>query len=291
MVVPSNPLARRARWRPFGIGGALALAASLWGGFAVAEPPAAVVPQKVEPLFNGRNLAGWSTWLVDARRDDPRRVFRVADGAIQLTGDGRGYLRTERAYRDYRLVVEFRWGERNWGDRVGRARDSGLFLHAVGPDGNSYDGGGAYMAGLECQIMQGAVGDLLLIKGRDEAGRDVPVRLTAATAPKRDADGWPWFLPEGWPVSLRATGRLNQRFKDPNWQDRLDFRGTRDVEGHKDHWTRLEVLAQGSAVRVHVNGQLVNAATEVFPTAGHILLQCEGSEVFFRRVELQPLER
>jgi len=64
---------------------------------------------------------------------------------IRISGDGLGYLATTRSFADYRLVVEFKWGTLNtrWNDRVGRARDSGLFLHATGPDGNSHDGDGA----------------------------------------------------------------------------------------------------------------------------------------------------
>ena len=34
---------------------------------------------------------------------------------------------------------------------------------------------------------------------------------------------------------------------------------------------------------------VVNEIYDVFPSAGKILLQCEGSEIYFRRVELLPL--
>ena len=139
----------------------------------------AIRPVNHVALFNGRDLTGWSSWLVDAKDRDPRTVFSTHEGAIRISGDGLGYLKTRDQYRDYRLTVEFRWGERNYLDRRDKARDSGVFLHAIGPDGNSYDGKGAYMAAIECQVMQGAVGDLLLIKGRDPNGRDVPVELTA----------------------------------------------------------------------------------------------------------------
>ena len=43
-------------------------------------------------------------------------------------------------------------------------------------------------------------------------------------------------------------------------------------------------------VSVIVNGTVVNRAEAVFPSSGPILLQCEGSEIFFRRFELHPLE-
>src|SRR6185503_7143492 len=41
-----------------------------------------ITPTRVVPLFNGTNLAGWRSWLVDSRFDDPRGVFSVTNDAI-----------------------------------------------------------------------------------------------------------------------------------------------------------------------------------------------------------------
>ncbi|HEX4611149.1 MAG TPA: family 16 glycoside hydrolase, partial [Urbifossiella sp.] len=54
-------------------------------------------------LFNGKDLTGFTPWLKDTKNADPRRVFRVTDGLLHITGDGFGYLATEKAYRDYRV--------------------------------------------------------------------------------------------------------------------------------------------------------------------------------------------
>ncbi len=240
-------------------------------------------------LFNGVNLDGWTTWLVDTKRADPRRVFTVRDGAIRISGDGLGYLSTVRQYRDYRLTVEFKWGERNWGSRIKAARDSGLFLHSVGPDGNSVDGQGAFKAAIECQIMEGAVGDILLIKGRDKTGTRVPVGLSARAASDRDSDGWPFWDPGGKTVSLQQTGRLNWHRKDPDWKDLLGFRGRNDVQHRNNRWNTLQCTCEGANVTIRLNGVRVNEASNVQPAAGTILLQCEGSEIFFRKIELLPL--
>lgn len=250
-------------------------------------------------LFNGRDLSGWRTWLRDTKRDDPRGVFSVRDGMLRISGDGLGYLATDRAYRDYRLVVEFRWGERNYGDRVKAARDSGLFLHSQGPDGNSFDANGAYKAAIECQVMQGAVGDFLIIRGKDRHGAEIRPKLSVQAVRHRDAEGWPTFARDrdktaGQPprktVELTGTGRVNWFDKDPLWRDELDFRGRRDVEGRRDDWTRVECECRGDTIRTYVAGTLVNEITRVSVTSGPILLQCEGSEIYFRRVELHPLD-
>jgi hypothetical protein len=252
----------------------------------------AVSPREgVLRLFNGKTLEGFSTWLQDSKLDDPRKVFSVQDGMIRISGDGFGYLATERAYRDYRLVVEFKWGARNWRGREKNARDSGIFLHSAGPDGNSFDGKGAFKAAIECQIMQGRVGDLMAIGGKDERGAPVPVRLTGEAAPGRDRDGWPTWKKAGEKVTLERRGRLNWFGVDPDWADVLDFRGRNDVESPRDEWTRVECVCEGRRIAVSVNGTLVNEASEVHPSSGPILLQVEGSEIFFRTVELHPVKK
>jgi hypothetical protein len=246
-----------------------------------------LAPEPVR-LFNGKDLSGWTTWLVDTKREDPRGVYSVADGLLRISGDGFGYLATEKPYRDYRLVVEFRWGEKNWRGREKHARDSGIFLHAQGPDGNSHDGKGAFMAAVECQVMQGRVGDLMLIRGTAADGSLIAPRMSFESDAK-DSEGWPTWKKGGKRGSLERVGRLNWHGIDAAWKDDLDFRGKADVESPGREWTRVEVVCDGGSVSVTVNGTLVNEAFDVRPREGRILLQCEGSEVHFRKVELQPL--
>jgi hypothetical protein len=276
----------------------VALAASMAAFSHLGECPAnaedkVLVPRETMPLFNGTNLSGFYTWLVDTKRTDPRMVFTVTNGMIRISGDGLGYLATEREYKDYHLIAEFKWGGTNWpwGDRVGKARDSGIFLHATGTDGNSHDGGGAFMAAIECQVMQGAVGDFLLIRGVAAGGSIIAPQITVETAPGRDADGWWTWQAGGRRQTVTRWGRVNWSGKSSTWKDQLDFRGSRDMESARDEWTQMECLCDGDQIQVKVNGTLVNDVSQVFPSRGKILLQCEGSEIFYRRLELRPLVR
>ncbi len=275
-------------------------------GLAAAdEPETPVVPDRVIRLFNGRDLTGWTTWLVDAKQKDPRDVYSVRDGLLRISGDGFGYLSTDRAYKDYRLVVEVKWGSQNYRTRKGMARDSGIFLHTVGPEGNSYDRGwgigdrntgpdistGAYKAAIECQVMEGGFGDLLLIHGRYADGRDIPVSATVRAIQRRVEPDYAkyQFDPRADELTL-SHAAIAWQHKSPDWQDVPGFSGSRDVESPPGEWTRLECTCTGDRITVHVNGQQVNQARNLFPAAGKILLQCEGSEVFFRKIELHPLE-
>ncbi len=120
-------------------------------------------------LFNGKDLTGLYTWLKDTKRDDPRKVFSVHDGLLHISGDGFGYLATEKEYRDYHLVVEYKWGKKTDGGKF--VRNSGILLHAIGPDGGA---GGTWMSSIECQLAQGCVGDLIVIRGKDAKQGDDP---------------------------------------------------------------------------------------------------------------------
>lgn len=263
----------------------------LLGTWGVAAPLPPITPVATLPLFNGTNLSGFSTWLVDSRGEDPRRVFQVANGLIRISGEGLGYLGTLASYCDYHLVVEYRWGQTNWnwGDRIGHARDAGIFLHAFGPDGNSRDGHGAFKAAIECNVFQGATGDFLLIQGVDENGHDLVPRLTSTVSTTPDGDGWPYWTQGGKLRTFERWGRLNWSHKDPHWRDLTDFRGAQDIERAPGEWNRLECICTSDRIRIRVNGTIVNEARDVSPRCGQILLQCEGSEIFFRRVELHPL--
>ena len=274
------------------------------GAVRAAGPEEAITPEGVIRLFNGRDLSGWTTWLVDRGETDPRGVYSVRDGVLCISGDGFGYLSTARAYKDYRLVVEVKWGTRNYRTRQGMARDSGIFLHSVGPEGNSYDcgwgssqrntgrdvSGGAYKAAVECQVMEGGFGDILLIHGRYADGRHVPSRASVHAA-KRDVDrdyARYQFDPKADELAL-TTGAIAWQEKDTAWRDVPGFRGKNDVESPLGQWTRVECVCRGDRLSVLINGKRVNEAYNVFPAAGRILLQCEGSEIFFRKIELHPL--
>jgi hypothetical protein len=263
---------------------------------AAASVPAAdtaVRPEQAIRLFDGKTLDAFYTWLVDAHREDPLRVFTVVeqvDGApaIRISGERWGGLVTREAYRDYRLVVEFRWGLATWGERKNATRDSGVLVHCQGPDGNTGpDGNGAWMRSVEAQIIEGGVGDIILVAGFDAEGRKAMPRMTVRAG--KDRDGEPVFDPKGEAREFES-GRINWFGRDPDWEDRLGFGGKQDVESPYGGWTRLEVIADGDRVTNIVNGTVVNEGTRSSLTEGRILVQSEGAEIYFRRVDLLPLK-
>ena len=235
-------------------------------------------------LFNGRNLDGFYTWIKGSQYSDPKKIFTVHDGMIHISGDGFGGLITNQEYRDYHLILEFKWGAKTWESRVDRTRDSGLLLHCWGPDGGYAD---TWMASIEAQIIEGGVGDILVLQGVDQTtGKVYPTVLSADIT--KDRDGEMVWKKGGERVSV-TSGRINWFGRDVDWVDQIGFRGRDDVESKFGEWTKLEVIADGGHLLYMVNGVVVNEAFDSKPDFGKLLLQTELAEMFVRRFELWPI--
>ena len=237
-------------------------------------------------LFDGKTLSGLTTWLKDTKYEDPRKVFRVTDGMLHITGDGLGAVITKDEYRDYHLILEFKWGPRTWEPRQDRTRDSGLLVHSTGADGG-YNG--IWIPSLEVQIIEGGVGDFILVNGNDNAGKPVPLALTCEV--DRDRDGEVIWKQGGKKETFDLSNRhrINWYGRDPDWDDVAGFRGPNDVDSPVGQWTRMDVICDGGHIQVRVNGTLVNEGFNGFPDHGRIQLQSELAEIFFRRWELWPI--
>jgi hypothetical protein len=251
-----------------------------------------ITPREMIALFNGKDLSNFYTWLVDHRYEDPDRVFSVVDyidgaPALRVSGEHWGGFATRERFKDYRLVVEFRWGPVTWGERARAARDSGILMHCQGPDGNtSANLNGPWMRSVETQIIEGGVGDFILVAGFDAEGNRMVPQATARVQQDRDGE-WaydPWSEPRPF-----TGGRINWYARDPDWEDVLGFRGKSDVESPFGEWTRIEVICRGNQVTNIVNGRTVNRLSDSTLTEGKIMFQSEGAETFFRRIELHPL--
>lgn len=249
------------------------------GTRAGAEPPKKADAEAPLFRFNGKDLTGLYGYLHDHKHADPDGVFTVVDGAIRISGKEFGGVTTRDEFSDYRLVAEWKWGEKTWPPRVDRARDSGILLHCQGPDG-SY--AGQWMEGIECQIIEGGTGDFLVVNNGGKFS------LTSET--RRGPDGQPYYEKGGESLTLKR-GRFNWWGRDPKWKDVIGFRGERDVEKPHGEWNTLEVVCDGDAITVTLNGQVVNVATKSGVTKGKLLFQSEGAEIFFRKIEIWPLRK
>jgi putative membrane-bound dehydrogenase-like protein len=216
--------------------------------------------------------------------DDPKDIWTFAkDGTFNISGRGYGYVATKENYRDYHLVIEFKWGTKTWGAREKKAKDNGILLHAYGPHGAYSD---TWMASIEAQIIEGGVGDILVLSPKLADGTELTTSLSAEFVLDRDKEK---IWKQGSPRQTVTKGRINWRGRDEDWSDTVGFRGKNDVESPSGEWNRLEVIAKGDTLQYFVNGALINEAFDCKPAEGKILLQTEGAEMIVRRYELYPL--
>ncbi|GEP46365.1 PVC-type heme-binding CxxCH protein [Brevifollis gellanilyticus] len=216
--------------------------------------------------------------------DDPKDIWTFAkDGTFNISGRGYGYVSTKDIYKDYHLVLEFKWGTKTWGKREKAAKDNGILLHGYGPHG-AY--GDTWMASIEAQIIEGGVGDILVLSPKLADGTELTTSLSSEYALDRDKEK---IWKKGEPRQTVTKGRINWKGRDEDWADKVGFRGKNDVESPPGEWNRLEVIAKGDTLQYFVNGALVNEAFDCKPAEGKILLQTEGAEMIVRRYELYPL--
>ena len=223
-----------------------------------------------EPLFNGTDLSGWYTYLPSkGKNNDPEGVFRAEDGVIHILGVENkgtrefGYLATEKSYHNYHLRLEYRWGETRFAPRNRSKRDSGVVYHVSGPDK-------VWPQGVEYQIQEGDTGDFWLLGGPT---------LTTTVASTRSKE--PQFAANGVPYRSQS-GRYVRIAKDE----------THEQAG----WNTVDIIVRGNTAVHMINGVVNNRAYSLHAPgggdlgAGKILLQAEGAEVFYRNIEIRPLE-
>lgn len=271
-----------------------ALLALLLAGAPFARSQA-IIPQNRIPLFNGNSLGGLYPWFENSGFSDPDEVFQVENGMLHVTGNGWGTLTTNDRYRNYVMVLEFKWGPRTWEPREGMAKDSGLLFHSNGVEGGW---NGLLMPAIQAQMIDGGIGDVILLPGVDGNGATLPMSITTpieqvpsgVTPPNWNyRDGNRWKAGENPLTFNQSMDSIHWSGWDPAWQDVAGFRGQTALESPDGEWNQMVVIANNDTFQIYLNGTKVNEGSNVVPAEGKIQLEVEFAEYFVRRWELWPL--
>ena len=237
-------------------------------------------------LFNGKNLDGWYTYFYltpvsatsTGKNKDPEGIFKAEHGMIHVFGIAEtaqkkqyGYLATTEEYSDVHIHVEYKWGKKRFDgffdSTAQELRNSGVILLMTGPDDDP--------RAVECQLEESNTGDMELWG-------------TTAISKVRNPDFPVYDIDEpGRPVgnAKRNATRI------------IKGGALEDLYG----WNSIDIILDGNRVTQLVNGRKINLAwdirqpnpdnqTELIPlTRGHIALQEEGAEVWFRNLKVRPL--
>lgn len=230
------------------------------------------------PLFNGRDLSGWTIKI--AKRplgENYRDTFRVEDGIIKVSYDKWdvfdrqfGHLYTNQAYSNYLLRLEYRITGTAPADAPHWAKlNSGVMIHAQSPLTLTLDQ--EFPASIEVQFL-----------------------AAGATAGKQTANA----VSPG--THIEMNGKL---IKDHIIDSRSRLYPV-------DEWVQVEVEVRGNALIVHrINGaevlryqrpqldpeddaakRLLAAGSPLQLSFGHIALQAESQPIWFRNIQIKPLD-
>jgi Domain of Unknown Function (DUF1080) len=225
---------------------------------------------KLVKLFNGKNLDGFDILLKSSGvNHDEKHVFTVEKGVIHVSGDDFGGIVTKSEHENYYLRAEFKWGEKTYQDKFGKARDCGILYHIDEPLTEVPKD--VWPRAFEFQIQEGGTGDIWLVKG-------ATLKVKGAPVISEDKDGPNRYV-------------KSQRFGGGPWKDVTGFRDPNgEVEKPHGEWNLLELVADHDHVKYYVNGKLVNEGTDLNATKGRILFQTEGAETYYRNLEIAPLK-
>ena len=204
-------------------------------------------PTKMKPLFNGKNLNGWYSFLATkGKNNDPEKVFAVENGLLHISGKEFGYICTEKTFTDFHLAVEFKWGEKKFPPRDADTtkRDNGICFY-MPLDEKDF----VWPKSIECQVQEGDVGDIWLIDS--------------------------------------TTVVIDGKRTEPNNYTRAKKK--KDGEKPNGEWNLVEVIVKKGQITYIVNGIVVNEAESPSLNEGKIIIQSEGAEIYYRKIEIIEL--
>lgn len=230
------------------------------------------------PLFNGKDLTGWSPVLENATAGkDPQGLITAHDGVIHMYQNVKegdlvpfGVIASDASYSRYHLRFQYQWVGKKFSPRAKAIRDAGVIYHA-------YESSKVWPKGIENQVQEGDTGDLIWC----ESNGLTWMRPNGQAAP--ESQGLPGLLPENGGL-LRKIGM------------KYEYIGRFPEYDNYHGWTNVDTIVQADEWAIHkINGQ-VHTRLRGFKkpddkplTEGRITLQLEGAEIQYRNIELKEL--
>jgi len=251
--------------------------AALVAAIVLAAPARAEEKGKWMPLFNGKDLTGWTVKIKGYPvGENFGNTFRVEDGVLKVSHDqydnfgGRfGHIFYNKPFGNYRVRVEYRFvGKQTAGGPGWAFRNSGIMIHGQSPQSMRKDQ--SFPASIEVQLLGGS-------------GKGKRSTANLCTPGTHVVHKGKLYTPHG-------LGSTSDTF-------------------HGDQWVTCEVEARGNRVKHFINGKLVleytdpqldpgdgdakkliDGGQDKMLTAGTISLQSESHPCEFRKVEILLLD-
>lgn len=218
----------------------------------------------IEPI--GLNNPNYNVFEVI---EDEREILRIS-------GEYYGCLVTKEEYANYHFQLKFKWGEKKWGLREKKLKDSGILYHSIGPHGAEYFR--SWMLSQEFQVMEGHTGDYWT-----QANSEIDIRAyTSEFIMNPMANETQDFLPIG-----------------VNEKDKYYCLRSNNFEKKNNEWNTLDLICFEDKALHIVNGEIVmilknsryldEDGTKVPLIKGKIQIQSEASEIFYKDIKIKSL--
>ena len=248
---------------------------------AISFTLSAIAQKGLKPLFNGKNLKGWETYIGPKEKGgapigmnvDPMNIFSVTEvggvNVIRISGEVNASLATKKEFENYHVRMVFKWGEKMY-----KQFNSGLLYHSYGPFGAGLD---VWMSSHELQLCTGKMGDSYCM---GKSYFEIPA--------VKNADG------KGYIYSTEA-----EKVKFGVGQTAPIAAKSADYEKPKGEWNVIDLYCFGRTAVHVVNGKvnMVNYNSGkiedgvVTPlTKGKIQIQSEGGELFIKTLEIENIK-
>jgi hypothetical protein len=227
------------------------------------KPPVDEKGQPIAPIGYNKDTKGVFTM-----------VEEKGEPVLRVSGEVYGCLYTNEAYENFHLKLQVKWGTKAYGPRIGKLKDSGILYFSQGPSGVDY--WRAWMLSQEFQIIEGHTGDYW--------------NISTSAADIRA------FLPEGKMNSIADPGQPFLNFGTGAPEGLCIRNENREKPGNE--WNTVELICyQGKSLHIvngHVvmvlrNSHYVQDGKKIPLVKGKIQLQSEGSEVYFKDVQIKDI--
>lgn len=248
-------------------------------GVVAALPWSVSQAEEWRPLFNGRNLEGWTPKIKGyAFGENFGKTFRVEDGAIKVSYDqygGKfenrfGHLFYRHPFDSYRLRLEYRFTGEQLPDAPGWAyRNSGIMIHSQPPDSIRKDQD--FPVSIEVQFL-----------GGDGKGERPTANMCSPGT---------HVVIDGKLVTQHCVNSKSKTFHGDQWV-------TMELQVHPDgkivHLVNDEKVMEYSGAQLDENDTdakslITSRNGEKMLKGGFISLQSESHPVEFRKIEMMEL--
>ena len=233
------------------------------------------------PLFNGKNLDGWTTSanaaeLFGVSEIDGGGVIHVYPTQADQSQQPQATIRTNDSFSNYVFQLEYKWGTKRYSDRKQTDRDNGICFHVCGNAAQVWPESIEFQIGSQAWPGDWVVGNIFML-----------INKTRAQWPFTMKDGQEVFSENGTKKSIGAPASYYKALAP----SQLNL---------NDGWNIIELTVLGStSAEYKVNGTVVNRVLDMECNAtgtwqpldqGPIALQAEFAEVYFRNIRIKELQ-